>query len=297
MEDVNILSPVLLGLGNCLFGLGPQILHIRANVRERHPRYASCIVLYSGGVLFGMVLMELLPDATRCFQRRNVDFPLAETVVCLGFFSLFLAQEGLRTFYLWRQRRFTDGSPGESTPLGASSSEYGSTGHSTMESTRRPLVSATAFSYPVYYAETFIPLSLAVHLFIGAMQIAVQATPHEAWMVFLSMAIVSYMCAFVIGALLYMSDLHVVLGVVATVFFNAAVTCGAVVGLATRTVPSSVVHGALDGLVGGGLLYLTFFGVLQRSRHVFVPGLAQFATTASGAATVGLFMFVLPKVP
>ncbi|XP_064474471.1 uncharacterized protein LOC135388688 [Ornithodoros turicata] len=226
---------------------------------------------------------------------------MGEALLCLGFIFLFLIQESLRALYMWRQRRFTDGSPAEITPfnVGGSASNgpgYGSVAASTPGGDSRVLPTPVAFTYPVFYAEALVLLSLAIHLVLDGVAIAIQTTPHQTWMAFSQVAIVSYLSSFVIGTLLYTSDLHDTLSVIAGIIFSLLVTCGALVGLATRWVPGNLAHGVLDGLISGGLLYVIFFRVLQRSRHLFVPGLAQFALTGAGTITVGVVKLVVPVV-
>ncbi|KAH9492646.1 hypothetical protein Btru_024148 [Bulinus truncatus] len=95
---------VLLFLDTLLFGLPPYLL-VRKDVHpsERATRIRSAIVSYltcfSGGVFFGACFLHLLAEGREemetYFKQVNVtvEFPVYETVVAAGFFSITLIEQ------------------------------------------------------------------------------------------------------------------------------------------------------------------------------------------------------------
>ncbi|CAN8011125.1 unnamed protein product, partial [Ixodes pacificus] len=105
MEAAQVLAPLLLFVGNAVCGILAHWLHLRLDAKQRHPRYFCCAMLFTGGLLLGISLLELLPQASDVMSSLQPHFPFAEVTLSSGFLLSFLGQELLRAYSLFRNRR------------------------------------------------------------------------------------------------------------------------------------------------------------------------------------------------
>ncbi|XP_045465372.1 zinc transporter ZIP3-like [Harmonia axyridis] len=77
-----------------------------ANVQNN--KFAQILLSIGGGVLMSTTFIHLLPEVSENVERieelKNLRFPLAETLTCIGFFLIYLVEETIH-FYLHKHNR------------------------------------------------------------------------------------------------------------------------------------------------------------------------------------------------
>ncbi|XP_064091659.1 uncharacterized protein LOC135205240 [Macrobrachium nipponense] len=97
-----IIALTLLGALSLFFGLLPLRLRRYLNQgSKKRERITSCLLCFGGGVLLATVFIHMLPETREGFSGAFAmgylsvggDYPLAELVVCAGFFLIYIVEE------------------------------------------------------------------------------------------------------------------------------------------------------------------------------------------------------------
>ncbi|XP_066989373.1 zinc transporter ZIP3-like isoform X1 [Macrobrachium rosenbergii] len=97
-----IIALTLLGALSLFFGLLPLRLRRYLNQgSKKRERITSCLLCFGGGVLLATVFIHMLPETREGFNGAfamgylsvGSDYPLAELVVCAGFFLIYIVEE------------------------------------------------------------------------------------------------------------------------------------------------------------------------------------------------------------
>ncbi|CAN7941691.1 unnamed protein product [Ixodes hexagonus] len=292
MEAAQILSPLLLFVGNAICGILTHWLHLRLDARQRHPRYLCCAMLFGGGLLFGASFLELLPEASQAMRGLQAHFPFAEVTLCSGFLLSFLGQELLRAYKLFRNRTILSRSSSEGSPLASiSGSHYGSTANGSIPMPE-PLPSGL-FVAPIVQGSLILVGSVSLPYFLRSNTLG--ASANFAWTAFLSTALQSYLVAYAVSLVLSVSEGRASFMLWGSLFYACVPPLGCVVGLAARSEMDAIPRGVIDALCGGAVLFVTCFEILQRyGRSVLHPPL-QLVPVTAGIGVWALFRYLLPK--
>lgn len=93
---VKIIALTLLGVFSLFFGLLPlRLRKALAKETKKRERIVSCLLCFGGGVLLATVFTHMLPETREGFSiaTPDVTYPLAEVVICIGFFLIYFVEE------------------------------------------------------------------------------------------------------------------------------------------------------------------------------------------------------------
>lgn len=92
-------------LGSLPYVLNHYFQWTKKNATMRTARLVQCLLHFGGGVLLATTLIHLLPEVQEviehlqgCHQLPEVEFPLAETLICAGFFLMYFIEECIHNF-------------------------------------------------------------------------------------------------------------------------------------------------------------------------------------------------------
>lgn len=94
--SVKIIALTLLGVFSLFFGLLPlRLRKVLAKGTKKRERIVSCLLCFGGGVLLATVFTHMLPETREGFASAapDVTYPLAEVVICAGFFLIYFVEE------------------------------------------------------------------------------------------------------------------------------------------------------------------------------------------------------------
>uniref|UniRef100_A0A1E1XNM3 Putative fe2+/zn2+ regulated transporter n=1 Tax=Amblyomma sculptum TaxID=1581419 RepID=A0A1E1XNM3_AMBSC len=300
MDTTSMLRTLLLLGGNLIAGPFVYWIHIRADVRQKSPKYHRVALLFSGGILFGVSFVSVLYTGSRTLgQIVPHELPAAEIAVCIGFgVGLCLRQLGL-VVSDWATDRASTRRPSrtESTMLSSYSEsvDYGATestrARSDLPPTDKPLprvdvwVSLAAVSFlSVYYILQCFTLGQIPDQLSETASNGFKATIGNTILVSVALAVV-----------LYSSGPRPTVLLVGSLLFALLPALAFVVGAETQWNVSRFYEGIVYTFSCGVLMCASALGVLcPYSRSA--SSCCSFPPAAAGIVCTILLGFSLPDV-
>jgi zinc transporter 1/2/3 len=228
-------------------------------------------------------------------------YPLAEIVVCSGFFTVYLLEvlgERLIKHYnveknpLESKNSPCNVEPNKTQPLLGSEEVAIHQNHQSCEAhthSHGPPLNADQQKSIIAAIRGFLLVAaLSFHSIFEGMAIGLQPTQSDVWFLFTAVIVHELAIMFCIGMEMLESKLRVLLYVIYMVELGLITSVGVGVGiLVTEYVhdPSAthlLIIAILQGIAAGTLLYVTFLEVLERERHKPGNGLVKLAAIAIG---------------
>jgi len=276
LVGTKIVVMVLTGLVPIILGLLPWKIGRNINQENRrHQITISCLLCFGAGILLALSLLHMLPEIRESLEDQ---FPneenLAEILVCLGFFFIYLIEEVVHSACTQNSN-----SPDESHILESN------THHNHAESTIRDFLTT---------------LALSLHAVFEGMAVGLEKTTTDVWTLYAGIAMHKYVLSFCLGLELFTGSgranrFWVNLGYILLYALMSPIGIG--VGIAVTQEANETLSGVLSALAAGTLIYVSMFEIIQREKcKENVPGLAQLICILIGFAAILLFTRYGPDV-
>lgn len=276
--------------------------------------FISLLLAFGGGVLLATTFLHLLPEVRLELERAGVeissDFPLAELLMCVGFFAIYFVSECVHT-YIERYNNNHNNNKMEIIERDVDEafqqqSKQQQEGESdTIQMDGR----LTVQQPPQHHSHLHLPendgkstdlvvnslrgllivLALSVHELFEGMAMGLENSPAHVWLFFGAIASHKFVLAFCVGVELIVAKTNTKLAVCYVLIFSVVSSIGIGVGMAISSSTGAILAGGvLQAIATGTLVFVVFFEILKKSGS----GLLQFV-----AVLVGFFgMFGLQRI-
>ncbi|XP_003493713.1 zinc transporter ZIP3-like isoform X2 [Bombus vosnesenskii] len=270
----------------------------------RSMKLVSLLLGFGGGVLFCTTFLHLLPEVKEGLEHLAADgklpelnFSLAETLTCTGFFIMYLVEESVHTHLRKKQAHRKENSNKDVTKSTNELVENGQTlancvsGHSHYNghghSHHLPVIMDEKDDFVISSLRgLLIVLGLSVHELFEGLAIGLESSASYVWYMFAGVAAHKFVIAFCIGLELIASNTRQYLSVIYVCTFAIVSPLGIAIGMFLVGEESATANGILpvllQGLASGTLLYVVFFEILQEHR----TGLQQYISILFGFAVM-----------
>ncbi|XP_041646459.1 zinc transporter ZIP3-like [Cheilinus undulatus] len=313
---MDILVAKLLGL-LLLFGLmlagvlvPVRLLLVDYDKAQRYRRALSLCNSFGGGVFLATCFNALLPavrdKVSDVFQQLKIssDYPLAETMMMLGFFLTVFVEQTVLTFRK-EKPSFIDletfnaggseaGSDSEyDTPFisSARGSAGGRRSHGHQHGHFSPAELAGAG--PLRLAS--LVLALSAHSVFEGLALGLQEDGAKLGSLFLGVAVHETLAAVALGVSVAKASLGMKDAAKLGVTVSLMIPLGMVVGMgieSAQTLAGSVVSVVLQGLAAGTFLFVTFFEILSRELEDKQDRLLKVLFLILGYAALAVLVFI-----
>lgn len=315
---MNILVAKLLGLLG-LFGLmlagvlvPVRLLLVDYDKAHRYRRVLSLCNSFGGGVFLATCFNALLPavrdKVADVFQQLKIssDYPLAETMMMLGFFLTVFVEQTILTFRK-EKPSFIDletfnaggseaGSDSEyDTPfISSTRGSPGAGGHRSHGHQHGHFSPAElAGAGPLRLAS--LVLALSAHSVFEGLALGLQEDGAKLGGLFLGVAVHETLAAVALGVSVAKASLGMKDAVKLGVTVSLMIPLGMVVGMgieSAQTLAGAVVSVVLQGLAAGTFLFVTFFEILSRELEDKQDRLLKVLFLILGYAALAALVFI-----
>ncbi|XP_029987198.1 zinc transporter ZIP3 [Sphaeramia orbicularis] len=287
---MGIIVAKLLGLLG-LFGLmlagvlvPVRLLLVDYDKANRYRRVLSLCNSFGGGVFLATCFNALLPTVrdkvSDVFQQLkvNTDYPLAETMMMLGFFLTVFIEQAILTFRK-EKPSFIDletfnaggseaGSDSEyDTPFIAGPGVRGGRGAHSSHGHQHGHFSAAELAGAGPLRLVSLVLALSAHSVFEGLALGLQEDQAKLGGLFVGVAVHETLAAVALGVSVAKAGLGLKDGAKLGVTVSLMIPLGMVVGMgieSTQTLAGGVASVVLQGLAAGTFLFVTFFEILSR---------------------------------
>jgi len=310
-----ICSAILLAVLRLLAGLLPLKVYRKLNkwgrrgdkVGEQNRRkkridlFLSLFLCFGAGLLLSTCFIHMIPEVRESFEEAAAlgewpileQFPFAETVVCLGFFAVYLFEELGERLISKHNKKAAEEKPHESnipddiqteTSLESnihqhqSSAEEADHGHShgpNLNDLEQKSLAAAIRGFLLVFALSF-------HSIFEGMAIGLQPKTRDVWFLFAAVTVHELAIMFCVGLEMLTSKVRVGIYIIYMVTLGFVTPLGVVIGILvteyiTDPTPAHALSVAiLQAIAAGTLLYVTFMEVLERERKKTGNGLLKY---------------------
>ncbi|XP_045656050.1 zinc transporter ZIP3 [Ursus americanus] len=247
---------------------------------HRSKKILSLCNAFGGGVFLATCFNALLPAVREKLQKVlslghiSTDYPLAETIVMLGFFMTVFLEQLILTFRK-EKPSFIDLETFNAGSDAGSDSEYespfmgGARGH-TLYAEPHPHahgLSVQELSHSRPLRLVGLVFALSAHSVFEGLALGLQEDGEKVVSLFVGVAIHETLVAVALGISMARSAMALRDAAKLAVTVSAMIPLGIGVGLGIESaqgVPSSVASVLLQGLAGGTFLFVTFFEILAK---------------------------------
>ncbi|XP_075238594.1 zinc transporter ZIP1-like [Lycorma delicatula] len=251
-----LLTALRLGLG-----LSPVIIRSSLNVRKKLVDvFVSLCLCFGGGVLLATCFVHLIPEVRSALSTflPGHKFPLAELLVCAGFFLVHLFDEIIVAFTsLTNKSSFTNRVSPIKRPQPSSGENESNTTDVPIEEERQ-------------VRSLLVVLALSFHSFIEGLAIGLEESSTDVWFLFLAVALHEGVILFSVGLDLVTSNVPLAQTIIYISVLALVSPAGILLGLlltGSELNSHSISIAVVQGLAAGTILYVTFFEVLTRERY------------------------------
>lgn len=259
---VKVAALSLLGLLRLVAGLSPLIFSgtLKGWGQRRVEVATSLALCFGGGVLLASCMLHMIPEVRDSMTLLDwkISFPIAELIVCCGFFLVYLVEEFVQSMTRPTGLRSLEAEiriNGKVAPLPPECAK-GGYGHTTKESQGG--------------ARHIMVLSaLSLHSALEGLALGLQPTPRAVWMLFTAVSAHAVAVLFSIGLELVSEGTPEIQVVVFMAVLALSSPLGGSLGLAATADGEKAHAGAvvtLQGLAAGAVLFVTFFEVLEKEK-------------------------------
>lgn len=292
-------------------------------------RFISLALAFGGGVLLATTWLHLFPEVRHSIEELQsnhslpeTNFPLAELLMCVGFFFIYLVSELVHS-YIKRQNRpvkpaelecalprcpngtvpiaETAELPKESLSNGASNGHHANGHHANGHHVNDHHVNGhshlhlpdtnctTNDTLVVALRGLLIVLALSVHELFEGMALGLSTSTTSVWLFLGAIASHKLVLAFCVGIELLVAKTSRTLTFSYILLFSVVSPIGIGIGMAVSESSGSAIVGVvLQAMATGTLVYVVFFEILKKSGS----GLLQYV-----AVIIGFFiMFGLQQI-
>ena len=235
----------------------------------------SLLLCFGGGVLFAACFLHILPEVIHGLSENmehgeieESHLPIAELVMCAGFFLIYLVEETVRAVF---------GDLGH--------------GHShkndeiEMKAAGEVAEDAEESGASINKLRSFLlVLALSFHALMEGIAIGLQDTEDEVWLLFTAIASHKFVIMFCMTMELTVIKTNKIVHIIYVVMFGITSSLGAIIGIGVseNLDTEGPVVNILQGMAAGTLLYVSFFEIINRERSKPGHGLMKFAAILVG---------------
>ena len=276
-----------------------------------------------GGVLLCTTFMHLLPEVTENIQLLQAQkqlpifpFHLAEFLMCIGFFTMYLVEQLVHCYIRSRQKMNTHTNAVQTTPDQKRNSCI-----SSIDLIENDVENAKYQEYNNSHSHLQLPtdsenldkdkfvsslrgllivLALSVHELFEGLAVGLEGSASNVWFLFGAVAAHKLVLAFCVGIELIVAKTYKWLAFVYIITFSVVSPIGIGIGIFVShdaTSSTNLVSVLLQGLATGTLLYVVFFEILQKNKGHHddegnVKPLLQFAAIIIGFTIMFALQFL-----
>lgn len=257
LVTIKVTALLLLGFLKLIVGLSPIIFSdYLKNFGERWVKVATSLALcFGGGVLFASCMLHMIPKVRDSLDLMNwkSSFPLAEFIVCCGFFVVFFIEEFVLSFT--RDTNFR-------------SIEADIRINGRVEPPPNDLIKSN-YESSTKANHVFVLMALFLHSTLEGLAVGLQLTSRGVWLLFAAIMTHAAFVVFSIGLKLFSDGVSELKMFFYMMPLSLSSPVGGVIGLILtvnnkNTKDWSIV--ILEGLCAGALLFVTFFEVLENEK-------------------------------
>lgn len=264
--------------------------------RKRRERLLSVLLCFGAGNLIGVTFIHIMPH-TREYINDAIDhglipdmhFPLAEVLICTGFFLIYVIEDIVHEC-VERHYNKCEGCPVQNTACNNAIVEVGRDCKESERALVRDItidkanedISHKGHDCPdpatlmkgeyttVINAVTVIT-ALSIHDVFEGFSIGLEQKAEDVWLLAVVLVIHKCLLAFSIGMELLQEGVKLIPYLAAMITFGLATPIGGAIGLASLSVESKTASGVmvpavLNGLSGGCILFCVFCEIISRER-------------------------------
>lgn len=281
--------------------------------------YVTMLLAMGGGVLLCTTFLHLLPEVAENIEGLQASgelpelpFHLAEFLMCVGFFTMYLVEEIAHRYIHKANRKSVVEDVLSRTVSVRRKTISGSLSTTeltpnTLEEQRHSNSHVHAEHSHVHAGHShvmigdstvaslrglLVVLALSIHELFEGLAVGLESSSGTVWYMFGAVACHKFVIAFCIGVELISNGTKTVLVVVYVALFAVVSPLGIGIGIAlTESVSANIEVSSvfLQGLASGTLLYVVFFEILQKER---TEGLQQYLSILVGFAIMFGLSFI-----
>ncbi|KAM8889826.1 zinc transporter ZIP3-like [Synchiropus splendidus] len=287
-----------------------RLLQVDFNKAHRYRKALSLCNSFGGGVFLATCFNALLPavrdKADDVFRQLNItnDYPVAETMMMLGFFLTVFVEQTILTFRK-EKPAFIDletfnaggseaGSDSEyDTPFISSARAAGSGRHNHGHQHGHFNPAELAGAGPLRLAG--LVLALSAHSVFEGLALGLQEDAAKLGGLFLGVAVHETLAAVALGVSVAKAALGMKDAAKLAVTVSGMIPLGAMVGMliqSAQTLAGSIVSVVLQGLAAGTFLFITFFEILSQELEDKRDRLLKVLFLILGYAALAVLVFI-----
>jgi len=278
-----LVTMCLLGGVSLFLGLIPIKISKVLSWDSNSPRsqlWLTILTCFGAGVILTTTVTHMMPEVSH-FIRYNIEhgiqedtgLPLAEILVLLGFFMIYIVEEVVHHGMDWYYGKYLSKANNTNGAPGSEECNKGNE-HKECEGMIVDMVAAeNENSFQVALRGFLVILALSLHAIFEGMAVGLTQKASYVWYLFFAIAAHKFVISFCIGIQFVSSGLRPLFIVLYQSTFSLFSPIGIAIGIAlTETVSrEEEVQGpeviALQGLATGTLLYVVFFELLEKERQ------------------------------
>jgi len=226
--------------------------------------------------------------------KYDTEYPIAEFLVCCGFFIILTIEQGvLHCQEVWqnkaedREAQTNGDSPAEANSFDTVPRHHDHHHHQDHHQQQRHHSSLRSL---------MLVVALSFHSIFEGIAIGVQDTSAQLLSIFLAVMVHKALMAFSLGLNLAQADLGSSTFLLSTAVFTLASPLGIGVGILMSDFPPSttgdILSGVLQGIAGGSFLYVTFFEVLPNELNLPGQRLLKVFCVILGYTVLSIILYV-----
>ena len=237
----------------------------------------SFLLNVGGGVLIANCFCHWLPEVREGIESQNIDtfLPLAEVIMCAGFFFISALEEVLHHFLQPHQSSDTKVLTGQVKENLSSEADHPSIGYSG-EDKEDSETERTAAQIKAAIRTVFVVFALSFHSVVEGLALGLEADSGGVWLNTGATAMHKFVIAFSVGVELISNKLNVATYTISIVVFSIAPALGALIGIlltelsfdCTFQTKIDLPLQVLQGIATGTVLYVVFFEIIPKGKEV-----------------------------
>ncbi|CAG9532776.1 unnamed protein product [Cercopithifilaria johnstoni] len=313
---VKIMMLVTMGAFALLFGLLPTKIYkyvemqraTKSSKAKLATRSLSILSCFSGGVLLGICLLDLLPTANEAFDKMKqqkgweTHYPYMEVLIGCGFFIVYLMEiitihiygrEDI-DYYVNRNECKNDKNVIEECYDGCKQEDNENQGKN--EQTDISVVEMKIPTKENYVKSITLVVAFTVHSCLEGFAFAVQYTMFSVTTLFLGIIVHKSVVSFSIGMNLIKTHPNKIYFVISLVIFVALMSLiGGFIGITLEGVQldeqsRNIVTAIASSLANGTFIYITFFEILYAEHGHGERKLEQWLSAAVGFGLIAILI-------
>ena len=241
----------------------------------------SFLLNVGGGVLIANCFCHWLPEVREGIEGKNIDtfLPLAEVIMCAGFFFISALEEVLHHFLHPHQSQPSPDSMTERRQVKetnfSSQTDPPSVGYSD-EDKEDQETERTAAEIKAAIRTIFVVFALSFHSVVEGLALGLEGDSGGVWLNTGATAMHKFVIAFSVGVELLSNQLNLLTYTISIVVFSIAPALGALIGIlltelsfdCTFQTKIDLPLQILQGIATGTVLYVVFFEIIPKGKEV-----------------------------